>query len=227
MSSNEEPKKVEETVLSKTAAPVLLAFLSGWYDIVCFKQYKAYALMPTGNYVNAFMQIGNGDYSNTKFLLLATFAQYTGGMTLYKFLDLVTKGLSPTNAAKVVFALHAAADQLRLMFPESRFTLAPLSISGGFFNSFSGGKLGGIMAMMNGHFQGLGNAFGELAHKGHTPALQTTIIKHLRILAAFALGLFAGCKKGNFTANRRFTMIGAIYAAILVLHDTPKSALGM
>jgi len=222
-------KKEEPTILSKQTAPVLLAFLSGWYDVLCFKQYKSYALMPTGNTVNLFMQIGNRDYSNVKFLL-AAIANYWGGMGLYKFLDLTLQGLTPTYAAKVVFALHAASDQLRLTFPDSRFTVLPLSISGGFFNALSAGKLGGIMAMMNGQYQGLCAGIAQMAVKGQSKEQTASVLKSLRVIVAFCLGLSMGAYAGNMShpfvqiTKRRFSLVGALYAAILVLHDTPVSA---
>jgi len=52
-----QDKKEEPKIISDKVAPVILAFLSGWYDVVCFKQYKSFALMPTGNTVNLFIQI--------------------------------------------------------------------------------------------------------------------------------------------------------------------------
>merc|ERR1719235_2587968 len=110
-----EKKEEQPTILCKQTAPVLLAFLSGWYDVVCFKQYKSYALMPTGNTVNLFMQIGNKDYSNVKFLL-SCILNYCAGMGIYKYLDL--KGLSNKSSASLVLALHAVGDQLRLVIPE-------------------------------------------------------------------------------------------------------------
>jgi hypothetical protein len=151
------------TILSKQVAPIILAFLSGWHDVICFKQYKSYALMPTGNTVNLFMQIGNRDYSNVKFLL-SCILNYCAGMGIYKYLDL--KGLSNKSAASMVFALHAVGDQLRLVFPQSRFTNAPLSLFGGFYNALSAGKLGGINAMQNGQLNGLMVAAAQMAAKG-------------------------------------------------------------
>lgn len=220
-------------MLDKQTAPVLLAFLSGWYDVVCFKQYKSYALMPTGNTVNLFMQIGNQDYSNVKFLL-ASIVNYCGGMGLYKFLDLtMQKGLNCNTAAKVVFFLHAASDQLRLTFPASRFTVIPLSISGGFFNALSAGKLGGIMAMMNGQYQGLTGAIAQVGAKGQSKDAMAAILKSVRVIAAFCLGLSMGAYTGNMNhpfgaiTQRRFSFIGALYAVLLVLHDLPRSAIGM
>lgn len=216
-------EKEQPTIISKTAAPVILAFLSGWYDIVCFKQYKSYALMPTGNTVNLFMQIGSKDYSNVKFLL-ASIIHYCGGMGLYKFLDLTLQGLTCTTAAKVVFGLHAVSDQLRLTFPDSRFTVLPLSVSGGFFNALSAGKLGGIMAMMNGQYQGLMNAVATAVAKGEDQS--AAAIKGLKVIAAFCLGLASGAYAWNLNhpfgaiTKRRFSFVGALYAAILVLLET-------
>merc|ERR1719446_198269 len=144
----------------------------------------SYALMPTGNFVNAFMQMGNGDFSNTKFLL-ASVLHYCGGMGLYKFLDLTMQGLKCSTAAKVVFALHAVGDQLRLSIPDSRLTIVPFTVAGGFFNALSAGKLGGIMAMMNGQYQGLMASIATVAVKGQTKEQVAGIFKSLRIIAAF------------------------------------------
>jgi len=223
MASKDE-KKEEATIVSKETAPVLLAFLSGWYDIVCFKQYKSFALMPTGNTVNMLTQIGNSDYTNTKFFALAI-ANYCGGMYIFKFLDLKMQGLTNTTAAKLIFGLHAASDQLRIAFPESRFTVLPLTISGGFFNALSAGKLGGIMAMMHGQYQGLMATVATATVKGNSEATTAAMMKSLKVIVAFCFGLFAGAYGGNmnhpFSAitNRRFSFIGALYAAILVLSE--------
>jgi len=220
-------KEEEPTILGKTITPVMLAFLSGWYDVVCFKQYKSYALMPTGNTVNMFMQIGNKDYSNTKFLL-ASILHYLGGMGLYKFLDLTMQGLKCTPAAAVVFGLHAVSDQMRLTIPDSRFTVLPLSLAGGFFNTLSAGKLGGIMAMMNGQYQQLTAAIATILAKGSSKDQIAAALKPLRVMIAFCLGLTSSAIVNNmnhpFTAisQRRFTFIGALYAAILLLHEVPK-----
>jgi len=226
-----EKKKEVETIISKENAPMLLSCLSGYYDVLCFNQYKAYALMPTGSTVNAMMQMGNGDFSNTKFLLSAV-STYCGGMYLYKFLDITMKGLSGSTAAKVVFALHVIGDQLRISIPDSKFTILPLMTSGGFFNALSGGKLGGIMAMMNGQFQGLVFALATMAAKGGSADQTAATVKSLKVIAAFCFGIFSGAySTKNMTnpvaaiANRRFTFVGALYALILVLRETPGNRL--
>jgi uncharacterized membrane protein YoaK (UPF0700 family) len=216
----EAPPSVLSKLLTKQNVPIILAFLSGWHDVICFKQYKSYALMPTGNTVNLFMQIGNRDYSNVKFLL-SCILNYCAGMGIYKYLDL--KGLTNKSAASLVLALHAVGDQLRLFFPQSRFTNVPLSLFGGFYNALSAGKLGGINAMQNGQYNGLMVATAQMAAKGKSDEQRANFLKSLRIVLAFAFGLSFGAYAGNmnhpFTqlTKRRFSVMGAIYAAILML----------
>jgi len=210
-----ETKQEVQTIIPKDVAPVLLAFLSGWYDNICFQQYKIYSLMPTGSTVNMCIQIGNKDFSNVKFLGSAV-ANYSLGMFLYKFLDM--RGATITTGSKVMLFLHTVGDQLRLLFPDNRMTVMPFSIAGGYFNSLAAGKLGGIMAMMNGQYQGFTAAIAM--------GQQDKVYQAIKVIAAFCFGIMGGSYTKNMasplTGNRKFTVIGILYALILVLRDTPR-----
>ena len=57
--------------------PGRLAIVAGWYDVVCFKQYKCYANMMTGNTLNLCMKIGNGERADVA-LISAAIANFIG-----------------------------------------------------------------------------------------------------------------------------------------------------
>merc|ERR1712032_747871 len=149
---------------------------------------------------------------------------------LYKYLDIKLEGMTATRAAPVILGLHTASDQLRMAFPASRFTVLPLTISGGFFNSLSAGKLGGIMAMMNGQYQGLMNSAAQVLANGPNEVHAAAVTKFLRVIAAFCFGLLMGSrigKDGHIStltpmAKRRFTVVGMLYALTLALAETPR-----
>merc|ERR1712070_657242 len=97
--------------------------------------------MMSGTTLNLCMKVGNRDPVDVKFLL-AAIMHYSGGVALFKYLDLKLEGRRTCTAvAPVVFGLHAASDRLRAVYPESRWHMVLLAITGGLLNGVSAEKL--------------------------------------------------------------------------------------
>lgn len=214
------------TVVSKERLPYLLAFVAGWYDSVCFKQYKCYANMMTGNTCNLCMKLGSQDFADVP-LLFAAILHFSGGFTLFKLADMKLKGrFSCSVAAPVVFALFALADEMRVKFPSSRWHLLLLAVAGGIINSISAEKGKLVTNMMTGHYQKMSGDVADILFKGGSKQLHG-ILQSVRVVLTFSSGLAIGAAANKldapfaFLPRRKFAIIGAIYAAILLLHELP------
>mmetsp|Transcript_5499 Transcript_5499/g.13220 ORF Transcript_5499/g.13220 Transcript_5499/m.13220 type:complete len:287 (+) Transcript_5499:157-1017(+) len=217
----------ERTFVSKEALPYLLAFVAGWYDVSLFQQYKAYANMMTGNTLNLFLKVGNGDSSDA-LLLAGTIANFAGGFTAFKCLDGVLKGKgSCTAAAPVVFALFALADRFRRARPKSRNHMLLLAVAGGIINCISADKAKQATNMMTGHYQKLSGDLAEYLLKGLTPEKRASASLSCRVVATFCAGVTLGMAAWNVKhpfealSKHRFAIFGGVYAGILVLHELP------
>ena len=73
----EDEQEEETTCVSQKSLPFWLAIVAGWYDVVCFKQYKCYANMMSGNTLNLCMKVGNGERADVA-LISAAIAHFIG-----------------------------------------------------------------------------------------------------------------------------------------------------
>uniref|UniRef100_A0A7S0U8H4 Uncharacterized protein n=3 Tax=Hemiselmis andersenii TaxID=464988 RepID=A0A7S0U8H4_HEMAN len=219
---------VGRTVIGQGGFRFLLAFVAGWYDVVCFKQYKMYANMMTGNSLNMCMAIGNGQYGDAS-LLAAAIALFNSGFTGFEYFDrAVGSNGSCTAVAPVILGLFAMADKLRREQPQSRWHVLYLAVAGGIVNAVSASRAKIVTNMMTGHYQKLCGDVTDLLSKGTLGADQTaSVFASLRavftFLSAVAIGAAAWKVDHPYPAisRHRFTVIGAIYAAVLVLHELP------
>ena len=217
----------EATCVSKKVLPFLLAFVAGWYDVVCFKQYKCYANMMTGNTLNLCMKVGGGDTADAS-LIAAAILNFTGGFALFKYLDMKMQGRGSCMAiAPVVAALFAFADAYRRRFPQSRWHMLFLAAAGGMINSVSAERAKLVSNMMTGHFQKLSGDLADYLAKGVSNEQQASSLVSMRLVSTFCSGVCVGMAAWNVQhpfpvlARRRFAIIGSIYAVILVLHELP------
>jgi len=210
-------------LISKESVPLLFAFLGGYYDVLCFKQYKAYPTMMTGNVLNLCMKVGNRDPLDVKFLLAAV-AHYLGGYTLFKHLDLRLGSTSVKAAAPLVLLLHSAADNMRMHFPDSKWHMMLLAIAGGLINGVCTEKLKVVTVMLTGHLQKISGDLAESSSKGLSKERWNSTVTSIKVVFLFCLGvtlsMAAGNKKNPLPAmgRNKFGVVGAIYAAILLLH---------
>ena len=218
------------TCVSKGTLPFCLAFVAGWYDVVCFQQYKCYANMMTGNTLNMCMNVGNGKNLNDVALIAAAILHFTGGFTFFKFLNLKMKSRgSCAVVAPLIFGLFALADVCRRKYPKSRWHLLLLAIAGGIINSVSAERANLVSNMMTGHYQKLSSDCAEWLTKGLSKEQRASAMVSVRLVATFCSGVSLGMAAWNIKhpytvlSRRRFAIIGAIYAALLVLHDLPAN----
>ena len=88
------------------------------------------------------------------------------------------------------------------------------------------GKL--VSNMMTGHYQKLSGDLSDLLSKGLSKEQQASSLTSMRLVATFCSGVIMGTAAWNINhsfpvlSRRRMTIIGTIYAAILVLHELPR-----
>lgn len=228
----EAKKKDEAPVLSKEVAPLLLAFLNGWFDVLCFRQYKAFTLRQTGSTMNLAINLHLQDSVNIKFFF-AILANYCGGCAIFKFLDTLLKGRNPlTASAPVVLALQMANDRLRNAFPDVRWHMSLLAMSNGLFNTAAAEKFACLTHVITGHYQKLSTDLVLLGMKGLSKDQLRATRKSVCVLIAFFSGAFIGQAAGNLKhaiiphcSKHRFGILGVFYAALLVLSELPASQL--
>jgi uncharacterized membrane protein YoaK (UPF0700 family) len=216
------------TFVSKQTLPFLLAFVAGWYDVICFKQYKCYANMMTGNTLNLCMRVGNRDPVDVS-LIASAIANFSCGFTFFKYLDMKMKSRgSCTAVAPLILGLFTLTDVYRKKFPNARWHLLPLAVAGGIINSISAERAKIVTNMMTGHYQKLSSDLADYLSKGLSREQLSSASLSVRVVATFCSGVCAGMAAWNINhsfpslAQRRFAIIGAIYAAILVLHELPR-----
>jgi uncharacterized membrane protein YoaK (UPF0700 family) len=221
----------ERTFLDQASLQFWLSFVAGWFDVVCFKQYKCYSNMMTGNTVNLCYKVGGLESADVSFLA-AAIVHFCGGFTAFKFVDMKLKNRgSCTAIAPVIFAFFALADVLRAKFPTSRWHMLFLAFACGMVNSISAEKGKIVTNMMTGHFQNLSSILADYLFKGLSSQQKTSTIDSLRMVVTFCSGICLGmaawnskhpiAKLGSSLHERRFAVFGAIYAAILILHELP------
>ena len=216
------------TCVSKGALPFCLAFVAGWYDVICFKQYKCYANMMTGNTLNLCMNVGNRQNANDVALIAAAILHFTGGFTFFKFLNTKMKSRGSCAAvAPLIFGLFSLADVCRRKYPKSRWHMLFLAIAGGIINSISAERAGMVSNMMTGHYQKVSSDCADWLARGLSKEQRASASVSVRLVATFCSGVSLGMAAWNINhpyavlSRRRFAIIGAIYAALLVLHELP------
>lgn len=228
----EAKKNDEAPVLSKEVAPLVLAFLNGWFDVLCFRQYKAFTLRQTGSTMNLGINIHLQDSVNIKFFF-SILAHYCGGCAIFKFLDTILKGRNPlTASAPVVLALQMANDTLRNAFPDVRWHMSLLAMSNGLFNTAAAEKFACLTHVITGHYQKVSTDMVLFGMKGLSKDQLKATRKSALVLIAFFSGAFIGQAAGNLKlgiisqcSKHRFGLLGVFYAALLVLSELPASRL--
>jgi uncharacterized membrane protein YoaK (UPF0700 family) len=217
------------TLVSKESLPFVLAFVAGWYDVVCFKQYKAYANMMTGNTLQLTMKLGGGDRADVP-LLAAAILHFSAGFSGYKYLDTRMGGKgSCTVVAPLVLALFTLADLARRRYPNSKYHMLLLAIAGGIVNSVSAEKTKLVTNMMTGHMQKMSSDVADHFSKGMSESQRASSLLSARVVATFCSGVVIGAAAYNVKhdvralSSHKFTIVGAIYAAVLLLHEMPAS----
>lgn len=227
VAAGKAPAPEEAMCVSKKSLPYLLAFVAGWYDTVCFRQYKCYANMMTGNTLNLFMKIGNRDMADVA-LIAAAVVHFISGFTLFRYLDMRMKGRGSCIAvAPAIVSLFALADVYRKKFPQSRWHMLFLAVAGGIINSVSAERAKIVTNMMTGHYQKLSGDLADYLAKGISSEQHASALLSIRVVATFCSGVSVGMAAWNIKHNcpvlerRCFAIIGFIYALILVLHELP------
>ena len=187
-----EGSKSDKKIVSQATLQLLLAFVAGWFDVICFKQYKCYANMMTGNTVNLCYKIGNLETVDVSFLA-AAILNFSGGYTTFKYVDMLLKGQrSCTAVAPIILTFFAATDVLRGKFPKSRWHMLPLSFACGIINCISAEKARIASNMVTGHYQSLSTIFADLLFKGTSIQQRASALDSIRVVLTFCSALALG-----------------------------------
>ncbi len=223
------------TFLNQSSLQYLLAFVAGWFNVICFKQYKCYSNMMTGNTVNLCYKLGGLESADVPFLVGAI-VHFCGGFTSFKCLDMKLKNRgSCTAVAPVIFILFSLADVLSAKYPKSRWHMLFLAFACGMVNSISAEKGKIVTNMMTGHFQSLSSILADYLVKGVSSQQKASTVDSIRMVVTFCSGICLGmaawnsnhplAKLGSNLHERKYAVFGAIYAAILILHELPVDIL--
>ena len=175
----------------------MLSFVAGWFDVVCFKQYKCYANMMTGNTVNLCYKVGNREALDVSFLL-ATITNYCGGFTAFKYLDTKLNGRgSCSSAAPLIFALFALSDALRERFPAARWHMISMAFACGMINSASAEKAKLVTMAVTAHYQSLSSILADALTKGATLQQRRSAFESIRMVASFCSAIAIGMAASN------------------------------
>merc|ERR1719265_1876143 len=171
------------------------------------------------------------DLSLVKFFF-GTLVHYCGGCALFKFLDTKLNGRCLTTVAPIVLFLQSMNDNLRTAFPASKLHMWLLAATNGLFNTACAEKFGCLTHVITGHYQKVSTDMVLMSVKGLSKDQLRATRKSALVLLSFLLGAFTAQMGGylnkslvTMCSNRRFTIMGLLYAAVFILAEVPANRL--
>ena len=188
-----------------------MAALAGCSHVLCMKRFQCYAAMMTGNIIGFGVALAEGDMNEARFrfdLLASFFSGTIGARTI--------ESRSPSKdkhhkvVAQIAIGMFAIADRIP---DDQRRKLMILSAAYGVVYATANKALNAtITQLMTGHLTKLGSAISDRSFNAGTAA-------SLNILASFTCGCAIGARLFMAVGHKLpiFTIIGAIYAVLLLL----------
>ena len=205
------------TIPTNTKLPLLLAFISGWADVLSVKSFKMYSNMMTGNWVNLSSRIVSQDYADMA-LVAATLFVFSVGYAIFRYVDRLRSKTNMQLLAVVLFALFSTVDKLRNDDPVARWPVLLIASGSGVANALSASSSVKVTNMMTGHLMKISSDVADYAYRGTTAQQLKGTYVSVRVIFCFCSGA-ALCVWCNLQHQYMFTMIGAMYAAIIVVYS--------
>jgi len=220
-------------VSNKTIFISSIAFLTGCVDTVCYRRYKCYVNMMTGNTIRFATALAESRWTDA-FFHISLILSYIVGVGIFRVMDLNLlngdnmAGESSsqkllTAVAFMIVALFGLADVVSHFFANNRVHAPLLSIGFGIMNAASADATGGtILYAMTGHITKLGRSYVDYWMLSK-PKAWKSCKSHLRIVVCFAAGIALSVKASQYilplTAGFQppvATTAGALFAALFL-----------
>lgn len=197
-----------------------MAALAGCSHVLCMKRFEVYAAMMTGNIISFGVAMAEGNMSDAKFRL-SLIGSFLSGTICARSLE--SRSLCKDKqhhkvVAPIAIGMFAIADR----FPDNhKEKLVLLSAVYGLVYATANSALNAtITQLMTGHLTKLGAAISDRV--GSTKSnrfFNSGTVTSFSILASFTLGCALGAKIFMAVNPEKpiFTIIGAIYAVLLIL----------
>eukprot|EP00986_Skeletonema_menzelii_P002885 scaffold843_cov143-Skeletonema_menzelii.AAC.4 len=194
-----------------------MAALAGCSHVLCMKRFEVYAAMMTGNIIGLGVAMGEGNMSEAKFRLSLIGSFFTGTLCARSLesRSLCTDKQHHKVVAPIAVGIFAIADRI----PDNhKKKLILLSAAYGLVYATANRTLNGtITQLMTGHLTKLGAAISDRV--GNSRFFNYGTVTSLSILASFTIGCALGARIFMAVDQEKpiFTIIGAIYAVLLIL----------
>ena len=194
-----------------------MAALAGCSHVICIKRFQIYAAMMTGNIIGFGVAVAEGDMSEAKFRLSLIGSFFSGTICAR---SLESRSLCKDKqhhkvVASLAVGMFAIADRI----PDSKIKLALLSAAYGLVYATANYALNAtITQLMTGHVTKLGAAISDRVGSTNR-CFNSGTVTSFSILASFTIGCAIGAKIFMAINQEKpiFTIIGAIYAILLIL----------
>lgn len=222
---------------NKTIFVMSMAFLTGCVDTVCYRRYKCYVNMMTGNIIRFATAMAESRWMDAMFHI-SLVASYVVGAGVFRAIDLHLRDEKKETkeshhllvvVAPLIVTLFALADVVAHFVVNERIHAPLLSFGFGIMNAASADATGGtIVYAMTGHITRSGRSLADywlLASK-RQKALKS-LKSHLRIVTCFAAGIALSVKAAQYISPLTSigrppmaTTAGLLFASLFVWYGT-------
>lgn len=227
-------------VSSKTIFVASMAFATGCVDTVCFRRYKCFLGMMTGNTIRFATAVAEARILDALFHA-SLITSYAVGVGIFRVLDIkVRHGEKEassssqqllTTVAPIILALFVLADMLAHWFDNNRIHAPLLSVGFGIMNAASADATGGtILYAMTGHITRMGRNIVDYFMLSKPKCLQS-FKSRLRIVACFAAGIALSVKAAQYmmvlsssVQPPLWTTAGVAFAALFLWYGNTLAA---
>lgn len=195
-----------------------MAALAGCSHVICMKRFEIYAAMMTGNIIGFGVAVAEGNMSEAK-LRLFLIGSYFCGTICARSLE--SRSLCKDKqhhkvVASLAVGMFAIADRI----DNHQKKLVLLSAAYGLVYATANSALNAtITQLMTGHLTKLGAAISDRVGSTNKCFINSGTITSFSILASFTIGCALGARIFMAINQEKpiFTIIGAIYAVLLIL----------
>lgn len=197
-----------------------MAALAGCSHVLCMKRFEVYAAMMTGNIIGFGVAMAEGNMSDAKFRL-SLIGSFLSGTICARSLEsgsLCKDKQHHKVVAPIAVAMFAIADRIPDNHKNKPVLLS--AVYGLVYATANSALNATITQLMTGHLTKLGAAISDLvgSTRSHR-CFNSGTVTSFSILASFTIGSALGAKIFMAVNPEKpiFTIIGAVYAALLIL----------
>lgn len=158
---NQIQKKNEFALPSFSHTQILiisLLSLSGIVEAICFRRFRCFPNMMTGNTVRCMDALAENRL-DTVMMYLGLIVNYVSGGALYKFLSTWKKDIDLAWVSKISFGFFLLSDLIGRIKDASR--IFPMAVAFGMINAATQESIGAVTNAVTGHYGKIGLGIGE------------------------------------------------------------------